>query len=183
MAEPTDTRSRIVDSARTLFAARGYRSVTIRQIAADANVSPALVMKLCASKADLYAEVSLLEVPIGDLDLPLSELGLAYVRRIERRRKSGVPEPWISPSNTIRNSFEPEVERARIARSWAAAIAERIDDRSAGTIHATAVACLLIGFAEGLRTIGFAADDEAADALTRYYAQLVQQVIDRAAGE
>ncbi len=176
----TSTRTVIVDAARLLFAERGFHGVTIRQIAAEAGVSPALVIKLCTSKAGLYADAGLSEVPITDLDLPRSQLGAAYVQRIVQRRRSGAPEPWISPSNTIRHAEDPAAERRRIAELWVGAIATHIHDLSEHRIHAAAIVCLFVGLAEGLRTLGVAGDDASVDALAEYYAALVQQAIDRA---
>lgn len=182
MSQPSGgRRTVIVDVARLLFAERGFHGVTIRQIAAEAQVSPALVIKLCTSKAGLYAEAGLSEVPITDLDLPRSQLGASYVRRIEQRRRSGAPEPWISPSNTIRNAENPAAERQRISGEWVGAVAAHIEDRTEDRIHAAAIVCLLVGFAEGLRTIGVTENDAAAQALAGYYGELVQQAIDRAA--
>ncbi|WP_427006157.1 TetR/AcrR family transcriptional regulator [Pseudarthrobacter sp. H2] len=184
MSQPSRSkRAAIVDAARLLFAEGGFHGVTIRQIAAEAQVSPALVIKLCMSKAGLYAEAGLSEVPITDLDLPPSQLGAAYVRRIEQRRRSGAPEPRISPSNTIRNAENPAAERERINSDWVGALAAHIEDGTEDRVHAGAIVCLLVGFAEGLRTIGVAENDAAADTLAGYYGELVQQAIDRAAGE
>lgn len=184
MLQPSRSkRAAIVDAARLLFAEGGFHGVTIRQIATEAQVSPALVIKFFTSKAGLYADAGLSEVPITDLDLPRCQLGAAYVRRIEQRRRSGAPEPWVSPSNTIRNAENPAAERQRINSEWVGALAAHIEDRTEERVYAGAIVCLLVGFAEGLRTIGVSENDTAADTLARYYGELVQQVIDRAAGE
>jgi AcrR family transcriptional regulator len=49
--------SRILDSAQELFAKRGPRAVTIRQVAEHAGVSHALVHKYCGCKDDLIRAV------------------------------------------------------------------------------------------------------------------------------
>jgi AcrR family transcriptional regulator len=56
-----DTRSRILDAARAAFAKQGYRA-TIRQIAADASVDPALVLHYFGAKESLY--LASIEMPI-----------------------------------------------------------------------------------------------------------------------
>ena len=58
---------------------------------------------------------------------------------------------------------------------------------TSGTAQATAYMsgpspCLLVGFTEGLHTIGLSGTDAAADTLAGYYGELMQPVIDRAAG-
>lgn len=183
MPQPSASRrTTIVDAARTLFAERGFHGVTIRQIAAAAEVSPALVIKLCTSKAGLYAEAGLSEVPITELGLPRSQLGAAYVRRIEQRRRTGAAEPWSSPSSRVRYAANPEDERLLVQTEWLSSIADQIDDRTSHRVHAAAIACLLVGFAEGLRVIGVAESEEAAAELSDYYSALVQHAIDQVPG-
>lgn len=184
MPQPSPSRrTTIVEAARALFAERGFHGVTVRQIAAAAGVSPALVIKLCTSKAGLYAEAGLSEVPITELDLPRAQLGTAYVRRIEQRRRTGAPEPWSSPSSRVRYAVNPGEERQLVQREWLGAIAAQIGDHTPHRVHAAAIACLLVGFAEGLRVIGVAEGHEAAAALSDYYSQLVQHAIDQVPGE
>ncbi|PWI20790.1 TetR/AcrR family transcriptional regulator [Streptomyces sp. Act143] len=50
------TRARILDSARALFAERGFERTTVRAVAAAARVDPALVMQHFGTKRDLFAE-------------------------------------------------------------------------------------------------------------------------------
>jgi AcrR family transcriptional regulator len=49
------TEHRILDIARGLFSERGFENTTIRAIAADAQVDPALVIHYFGSKEDLFA--------------------------------------------------------------------------------------------------------------------------------
>lgn len=62
-----DTRQEILDAARLEFAAAGYDGATIRGIAAEANVDPALVMHYFGSKDQLFA--ASLEFPVNPADL------------------------------------------------------------------------------------------------------------------
>jgi AcrR family transcriptional regulator len=57
-----DTRVAILDAARELFAAQGFRRTTIRAVAAEAAVDPALVHHYFGSKDDLF--VAALELPV-----------------------------------------------------------------------------------------------------------------------
>lgn len=52
----SSSRQAILDAARARFAEDGY-ATTIRKIAADAGVNPALVMQFFGSKEDLFAAV------------------------------------------------------------------------------------------------------------------------------
>jgi AcrR family transcriptional regulator len=51
-----DTRAAIISAARGQFAAKGYDKASIRGIARDAGVDPALVHHYFAGKAQLFAE-------------------------------------------------------------------------------------------------------------------------------
>src|SRR5919202_3564180 len=57
----TTTKDAILGAARELFGARGYEGTTIRGIATQAGVDPALVHHFFGSKDDLFLEV--LRVP------------------------------------------------------------------------------------------------------------------------
>jgi len=68
------TRTAIVAAARSLFAERGYKAVTIRQIAKEAGLSPAMVMKVVGSKAELFAVATPLEPERLSVDTPVNSL-------------------------------------------------------------------------------------------------------------
>jgi AcrR family transcriptional regulator len=83
---PSSTRSEILAAARTLFAARGYQATTVRDIAADAGVNPALVHHYFGSKEQVF--VAALNLPLNPADIvtglrdagPRSQLGARVVR-------------------------------------------------------------------------------------------------------
>ncbi|MFB8270516.1 TetR family transcriptional regulator [Streptomyces sp. NPDC055955] len=55
--DPEGRRSAVLEAARRLFAAQGYKGVGIRAIAAEAGVTPGLVMAYFGSKDGLFREV------------------------------------------------------------------------------------------------------------------------------
>jgi AcrR family transcriptional regulator len=59
----TDTRAEILDAARRQFTDNGFTGATIRGIAADAEVDPALVHHYFGSKSDLF--VAALDIPVN----------------------------------------------------------------------------------------------------------------------
>jgi AcrR family transcriptional regulator len=61
------TREAILDAARKRFAAHGYDGATIRGIAADAGVDPALVHHFYGTKERLFAAAMRLPVVPGEL--------------------------------------------------------------------------------------------------------------------
>src|SRR5437588_8367328 len=81
----TETREQILSTARRLFAENGYEGTTIRGIAAEAGVNPALVHHFFGTKEQVF--VAALDFPLNPaevlpriLDGPREELGQRIVR-------------------------------------------------------------------------------------------------------
>jgi AcrR family transcriptional regulator len=72
-----NTEDRILAEARRIFADRGYERTTIRAVATEAGVDPALVMQYFGSKQELFEQaVELPEIPpfSGTLDALTEDL-------------------------------------------------------------------------------------------------------------
>ncbi|GGG09407.1 TetR family transcriptional regulator [Rhodococcoides trifolii] len=61
------TRAAILDAARIRFGADGFERTTVRAIAADVGVDPAMVMRYFGTKDALFADAASFELPIPDL--------------------------------------------------------------------------------------------------------------------
>jgi AcrR family transcriptional regulator len=61
------TRAAILAAARAHFAAGGYHAATIRGIAADAGIDPALVMRYFGSKDGLFAAAAEFDLRLPDM--------------------------------------------------------------------------------------------------------------------
>lgn len=80
------TRAAILQAARERFASDGYERATIRAIAADANIDPAMVMRYFGSKDKLFAVAAEFELQLPDLGtLPADGLGEILVGHFLRR--------------------------------------------------------------------------------------------------
>ena len=92
----SDTRERILAAARERFAAHGYDRTRIRDVAADADVDPALVHYFFKSKDGLFVAVMQLPFRPADVIGPVLAEGLPGLgERIVRR----VLSVWDDPSN------------------------------------------------------------------------------------
>jgi AcrR family transcriptional regulator len=86
MKKPRQTKSdrtcaAIADAAGRLFAANGYDRTTVRDIAAAADIDPALVIRYFGSKDQLFAEVATFDLKLPDLaGIPPERRGEALVR-------------------------------------------------------------------------------------------------------
>lgn len=186
----SDTRQHVLQTARQLFGERGYGAVTIREIAAAAGLSPAMVMKVGGSKEQLHAEATPLEPEPLPRDVPLEGLGEILVARMLTRRAEDAAEPWLRAIYLIVDAPDPATARRdfrerflnRFENADGAEHGSNVDpDAWAQTRRqADQLACLMVGLAAGVRTLRLL-DPATTDttALVTEYGALVQQVLDR----
>ncbi|WP_119274964.1 TetR family transcriptional regulator [Taklimakanibacter deserti] len=80
------TRARIIDAARERFRKEGYERTTIRKVARDAGIDPALVMRYFESKRGLFDAAMTVELRIPDLSAhPRDKLGEALITHFLNR--------------------------------------------------------------------------------------------------
>lgn len=170
----------ILRSAARLFGERGYRAVTVRDIAGDAGVSAALVMKLFLSKAKLHAAVPPDESLLAEPEVATSELGRALVVRVLMRRERGVQEPWAFTPFAVLDSPDPDAARENIRERYVTAMAHLIGDSSPEHRFATTVTALMTGFGQTIRTLALF-DGWNFDELAAHYGAIVQTQIDACA--
>lgn len=178
------TRETVIAAARDLFARRGYTATTIKDIAAAAGCSPALVMKLTGSKAELFAaadpSATALEASAAEEPPPAEEpAGFQLVRLLVERRRNDEPEPWAMAPILVRESADPDKTRADVQARYLAAIALRIGDTSADRLRSQLVIAQLLGLAAAMRHLDLL-DPGSIDPelLIRRYGALVQSIVD-----
>ena len=80
------TRAAILAAARERFGTDGYERATIRAIAADAAIDPAMVMRYYGTKEKLFAAAAEFDVRLPDFgDVPTERLGEAMARHLLER--------------------------------------------------------------------------------------------------
>lgn len=83
-------RQRILEAARVHFRGHGYRSATIRAIAADAQIDPSMVMRYFGTKRDLFTAAVDLDLRLPDLTgRPRAALGRGLVEHFLARWEGG----------------------------------------------------------------------------------------------
>ena len=81
-----ETRAAILTAARERFAADGYERATIRTIAADAAIDPAMVMRYYGNKEKLFAAAAEFDLRLPDFaELPREQLGARLVEHFLAR--------------------------------------------------------------------------------------------------
>ncbi|MFD3746832.1 TetR family transcriptional regulator [Nocardia sp. NPDC058633] len=156
----TDTRTAILDAARIRFADTGFDKTSIRAIAGDADVDPALVHHYFGTKQQLFAAAVDFpadpEVTLSVVDrAPLDELGVTAVR--------AVLTVWDSPAGPgivamVRSMFgggEPNLARSFLLQ----VVLERVRVRIAtpdddGRARISLAAAQMIGLLTARKIIG-----------------------------
>ena len=171
-------RQAVIDAAGRLFAEHGYATVTIRQIAEAAGVSPALVMKIGGSKASLFGSLASSQIePLGD-DYPRDQVALELLRRIHARRESSTVEPWIQAVVRVIDAPDPEEARENFDAVYLSFLRRfMIGDHNVDA-RLDMVASMFIGFAIYLNrlSLGLRQGDVAWE-IPRY-AAMIQSILD-----
>ena len=143
-------REAILDAARRRFAAQGFEGATMRAIARDAGVDPALVSYYFGSKSGLFVESLQLPVNPGDaIDALLAEGTDDLAARLVTR----FLQVWDNPVtggpiiSVLRSaSSQPELMREFVERQIVPRLSRAIDGSDA-ELRATAVATQMLGVA------------------------------------
>ncbi|WP_280425766.1 TetR family transcriptional regulator [Nocardia carnea] len=81
-----ETKATILAAARERFAADGYERATIRAIAADASIDPAMVMRYFGNKERLFAAAVEFDLELPDLSaVPREHMGATLVAHFLER--------------------------------------------------------------------------------------------------
>src|SRR6478735_1920965 len=116
----TDTRAVIVDAARKSFAAKGYDKASMRGIAREAGVDPALVHHYFEGKAGLFAAT--LDVPVDPAEL-IARITSGDVDRLGWRIVETFLTVWEPPQRRdalvalVRSAMTSE-DAARVLREF-----------------------------------------------------------------
>ncbi|MDO5738581.1 MAG: TetR family transcriptional regulator [Ornithinimicrobium sp.] len=174
------SHDRVLQVARRLFGECGYAAVTIREVAAQAGVSPAMVMKIAGSKEQLYGLATPAEPAPLLADTPIEGLGELLVRRMLERRDQDAAEPWLRAMYLRADAPDQEVALAEFRERFLGRFPHEGEDAR----HTDQLACLMLGLAAGVRSFRLLGADRASqEAVVREYGELVQRVLDRLTGQ
>ncbi|WP_368681608.1 TetR/AcrR family transcriptional regulator [Mycobacterium intracellulare] len=147
----SDTRERILASARELFARNGIRNTSIRAVAASAGVDSALVHHYFGTKEQLFAAA--VHIPVDPMDVigplrevPVEELGYQIPSMLLPLWDSEIGAAFIATLRSILAGSEINLFRAFIRDVIAVEVGARVDDPpGSGIIRIQFVASQLVG--------------------------------------
>ncbi|MFD1813939.1 TetR/AcrR family transcriptional regulator [Rhodococcus gannanensis] len=174
------TRETVIAAARELFSRRGYTATTIKDVAAAAGCSPALVMKLTGSKAELFAAADPSAAAVLEEHLVEEEpIGRQLARRLVDRRDNDEAEPWAMAPILIRESADPAAARDETRQRYLDAIADRIGDTSEDRVRTQLVIAQLLGLGAAMRHFELLGQDVLdRESLIRRYGSVIQSIVD-----
>jgi AcrR family transcriptional regulator len=149
-----DTRGRILDAARHAFGERGFEGTSVRQVAGDAGVDPALVHHYFGSKQRLF--VAAMQFPVDPAVAlprllaggPRDELGERFVRFVVGLWDRPDVRPLVTGvvRSAVTDPVAADMARALLAEGPLLALAAAIDGPDA-QLRATLASSHLMGVA------------------------------------
>ncbi|MGZ5364548.1 MAG: TetR/AcrR family transcriptional regulator [Mycobacterium sp.] len=150
----SDTRERILTSARELFARNGIDKTSIRSIAADADVDPALVHHYYGTKTQLFAAA--IRIPIDPMQvigplqqIPVEEIGYTLPLLLLPLWDSEMGKGFIATLRSIlagSDAWDTSLVRSFLQEVIAKEVGSRVDNPpGSGPIRVQFVASQLVG--------------------------------------
>lgn len=143
-----DTRARILAAARERFATHGYERTTIRLVAGDARIDPAMVMRYFGSKEGLFAAASDFRLEIPDLrDTPRHRRGEALVAHFFERWESGSDDSLQILLRTAASNAGAAKRMQRIVRDQILPVVVQVRGKRGSELAAALIATQMLGLA------------------------------------
>ncbi|OBK47981.1 TetR/AcrR family transcriptional regulator [Mycobacterium sp. 1081908.1] len=147
----SDTRERILASARELFARNGIGNTSIRAVAAAAGVDSALVHHYFGTKEKLFAAA--VHIPIDPMEVlgemrevPVEELGHRLPSMLLRLWDSEIGTAFVAALRSMLAGSEANLFRYFIEDVIAREVGPRVDDPpGSGVVRVQFVASQLVG--------------------------------------
>ncbi|AKS33978.1 TetR/AcrR family transcriptional regulator [Mycolicibacterium goodii] len=147
----SDTRERILASARELFARNGFDKTSIRAVAAGADVDPALVHHYFGTKTQLFAAA--IHIPIDPLEVigplrevPVERIGYTLPSLLLPLWDSELGKGFIATLRSILAGNDVSLVRSFLQEVIVHEVGSRVDNPvGSGRIRVQFVASQLVG--------------------------------------
>jgi AcrR family transcriptional regulator len=142
-----DTQADIMAAARARFAEHGYEKSTIRAIAADAKIDPAMVMRYFGSKERLFAATTAVDLRLPDLTaVRREEIGETLIAHFLDRWEGDETMLILLRAGVTHDSVADRM-REIFATQLVPIIAQVSGDAASAKTRAGLIAAQVLGFA------------------------------------
>jgi AcrR family transcriptional regulator len=147
----SDTRERILNTARDLFSRNGIDNTSIRAIAADADVDPALVHHYFGTKTQLFAAA--IHIPVDPMsviaplrEIPVEDIGRVLPSILLPLWDSEMGKGFIAELRSLLAGNDVNLIRSFLQEVITAEVGSRVDNPpGSGRIRVQFVASQLVG--------------------------------------
>jgi AcrR family transcriptional regulator len=160
------TKAAILSAARERFAAVGYEAATIRAIAADAGIDPAMVMRYFGSKDRLFAAAAEFDLRFPDLTgIDRTHRGAALVRHFLELWESDEALILLLKSSTTNHEAAERMRQIFVAQlePMVAGLVSADAGQRAGLIATQILGLALVRFVLKLPPIAHMSRDQVVD--------------------
>ena len=141
-ARSARSRAAILAAARAQFGTVGYERATIRAVAAQAGIDPAMVMRYYGNKAGLFAAASTIDLRLPDLaGVARRRMGEVLVRHFLDLWEGDLADDALV--FMLRSAVTDEAAAARVRAIFAEQVAKPISDALADDPDATRRAAMV----------------------------------------
>ncbi|MFO0556124.1 MAG: TetR family transcriptional regulator [Polyangiaceae bacterium] len=141
------SRAAILAAARQRFASDGYERATLRAIAGDVGIDPAMVIRYFGNKEKLFAEAADFDLRLPDLSaLPRTRIGAAIVDHFMERWEEDDTFMALVRAAATHEAAAKRV-RAVLSAQVTPAVAKLSDDAARAPERAALVASQVLGMA------------------------------------
>ncbi|WP_405014608.1 TetR family transcriptional regulator [Kitasatospora sp. NBC_01539] len=175
-------RQAILRAARRAFALHPYAEVTLRGIAADAEVSASLIVKLFGTKEELFARTTDFSADADELlDAPLDRLGRHLVLTLVHTRRQRRTDPLLRVVFALGTDDERTLLRDRFREQVTTRLAALLPGDDPLLRAELVVGQLLgLGATASIHRDGGALGETAPERLADLYAPGLQRLLDGA---
>lgn len=171
------TRTRLLLAARRAFSERGFECTTVREIASDAAVNPALINRYFGGKEQLFAEAVSIDLAFPDLShVERHRLGNSLVSHFFLRWEGQVDLLQVLIRTAVTN--QTAATRIReILTDQVALMVERVAGPSRARERACLIATQILGLAYARYVLGMSDADVRPETIVTMVGNTVQDYL------
>lgn len=173
------TRERLIAAARKAFSEHGFERTTVREIAAEAGVNPALINRYFGGKEQLFAEAVSIDLALPDLSkISRDRIGHTLVEHFFRRWEGDAQDDLLRV--LIRTAATNEEAAARIRAVLAGQVGlmvVRVAGPDRAGERASLIATQILGLAYARYVIGLSDSDVAPQTVVAMIGSTVQRYL------